>query len=111
MYTQTYPFKHTKIGGKTIVIAICPTCRKILKPTRTRRSRSGTHGEGYYVHEHPIESIWLEQSNSGIRSITVPPSLEPVKDLLERMWIYEDSCVEDIKNAVLAYFASQGGRR
>jgi hypothetical protein len=95
--------------GKTIVIAICPTCRRVLEPSRTRRSRSGTHGEDYYVHEHAIEALWLEQSSSGIRRITVPPSLEPVKDLLERTWIYEDSCVEDVVNVVQAYF--QGGRR
>jgi hypothetical protein len=107
VYTQTYTFRSTRLGGRTVVVAVCPTCRKILEPSRVRRSRSGTHGEDYYVHEHPIEALWLEQSNSGIRTITVPPSLEPIKDLLERTWIYEDSCVEDVINVVRAYLMTK----
>jgi hypothetical protein len=111
MYTYEFPFRSTRLGGKTIVIAVCPTCKKVLEPTRTRRSKAGTHGEDYYVHEHQVEALWLEQSNSGIRRIAVPPSLQQIKDLLERTWIYEDSCVEDVENAVRAYFASQGSKR
>jgi len=107
MYRQEYPFRSTRMGGKTIVIAICPVCKKVLEPSRTRRSRSGTHGEDYYVHEHPIEALWLKQSNSGIRTITVPPSLQEIEDLLERTWIYEDSCVEDVINVVRAYFMTK----
>jgi hypothetical protein len=106
-YVQEYPFRSTRLGGKTVVIAVCPTCRKILRPSRTRRSRAGTHGEDYYVHEHPIEALWLEQNNSGIRRIAVPPSLQPIKNQLERMWLYEGSSVGAVKNAVRAYFASK----
>jgi hypothetical protein len=107
MFRQAYPFRSTRMGGRTIVIAVCPLCKKILEPSRVRRSRTGTHGEDYYVHRHPIESVWLKQSNSGIRTITVPPSLEPIRDLLERTWIYEDSCADDVVNVIRAYFMTK----
>jgi hypothetical protein len=91
------------MGGLTSYIAVCMTCKKVIRPLRTRFSRSGTHGTEYYVHEHPLVFIELNQSNSGNRSIVVPKELEEIKADLERMWIYESCYVSDIKNYVETY--------
>jgi hypothetical protein len=97
VYTYERPWRHTKLGGITTYIAICKTCRKTIAPTRTRRSHSGTHGEDYYVHEHPLCFIKLTQSNSGNREASadaaVPAELAAiVKDL----WMFTDSTIHEI---------------
>jgi hypothetical protein len=101
-----FPFRSTRMGALTKVIAVCLECKKILSPSRVQRSKTGNHGTDYYVHEHPIVPIWLEQSNSGKRTITVPDELSCVKDLLEVTWLYEDSSIDDVINAVRAYLLS-----
>jgi len=101
-----FPYRRTRLGGLTKVIAVCLECKKILAPSRVYRSKTGNHGVDYYVHEHSIVPIWLEQSNSGRRSISVPPDVQEIKDLLEITWLYEDSDVNDVVNAVRAYLLS-----
>jgi len=103
MFTYEKPTRNTRMGGLTAYIAICMTCKKVIKPTRSRRSKSGTHGTEYYVHEHQLKFIELYQSNSGNRSIVVPEELNEIRAEVERMWIYEPSYVSDIKNYVEAY--------
>jgi hypothetical protein len=102
-YTYVAEWRHTKMGAITEEIVVCLVCKKVLEPTRVRRTRSGTHGEDYYVHEHPLTSIVLEESNSGRRTVVVPKELEETRDLVERAWIYEDATVEDIRKAVAQY--------
>jgi len=91
------------MGAITEEIVVCMVCKKVLAPSRTRRSRTGTHGEDYYVHEHPLVSIVLEQSNSGRRRVVVPKELAEVEDLLERAWVYEGATPEDIRKAIEQY--------
>jgi hypothetical protein len=102
-----YPFRNTRMGGLTKVIVICLECRKILQPSRVERSRSGSHGEDYYVHEHPPVSVYLEQSNSGKRRITIPQELESIRDILETVWCYESSEVNDVITVLKAYLMSK----
>jgi hypothetical protein len=102
-----FPYRHTRLGGLTKVIVVCLQCRKILNPSRVQRSRSGCHGTDYYVHEHNIVAIWLEQSNSGRRTITVPNELAEIMDILHVTWLYDNSDVNDIVNVVRAYLLSK----
>lgn len=96
-------YRNTRYGGLTKNIAICLECKKVIKPTRLRLSRSGTHGTEYYVHEHQLYFITLIQSNSGNRSIVVPEKLNDVEVDLERMWIYEGCSVNDVINYLIKY--------
>jgi len=101
-----FPYRSTRMGALTKAIVVCLECKKVLQPSRTQRSRTGNHGSDFYVHEHPLAAILLEQSNSGKRSIVVPDSLSKIRDLLEITWLYESSDVNDVVNAVRAYLLS-----
>jgi hypothetical protein len=103
VYTYVAEWRSTNMGAITREIVVCMVCRRVLEPTRRRRSRSGTHGEDYYVHEHPMISIILEQSNSGKRYVSVPKELEKIKELVERAWVYEDASISDIKASIEQY--------
>jgi hypothetical protein len=96
-------YRYTNMGGLTKYVAVCMTCRKIIKPTNTRRSRRGTHGEDYYVHEHPLEFILLYSNNSGNKSIEVPASLKHIQQELERAWIYENVSIDVIIKLIDSY--------
>jgi hypothetical protein len=98
-------FRSTRMGGVTKYIAVCLTCKSTIKPVSVRRSRSGTHGEDYYVHEHPLEFILLYSSNRGVRAMSVPDMLKPVQDVLEKMWIYENAPVSKIAEFINAYLS------
>lgn len=102
-----FPYRRTGMGALTKAIVICTECKKVLQPSRTQRSKTGNHGTDYYVHEHPVVALILEQSNSGKRSISVPTELSEIKDLLEITWLYENSDVGDVVNAVKAYLMSK----
>ena len=60
-------WRHTRMGGRTENIAICEWCRTIINPIRVRYSRSGTHADEFYAHEHELAFLVLVQSNSGNR--------------------------------------------
>jgi hypothetical protein len=102
-----YPFRWTRMGGLTKVIVVCMQCRNILNPSRVQRSRSGCHGTDYYIHEHNVTPILLEQSNSGKRYITVPYELREIADLLYITWLYNTSSVDDIVDIVRTYLMSK----
>jgi hypothetical protein len=57
----------------------------VVKPINTRISRSGTHGEDYYVHEYPLGFLILYSSNGGNKPITVPDILKPIQKQFEIM--------------------------
>ena len=103
-----FPYRHTRLGGLTKVIVVCMQCRKILNPSRVQRSRSGCHGTDYYVHEHPVCAVYLEQSNSGKRTITVLDELAEIMDILHITWLYENSDVDDIVDIIKTYLLSKG---
>jgi hypothetical protein len=105
-YTYVVPYRNTRMGALTLYIAVCPVCKKIVKPTYTRRSKAGSHGEDYYVHEHMLSFIILERSNRGRRYIKVPDVLSSIQQELERMWVYEGATVKDIIKLVSLYLSS-----
>ena len=102
-YVYTAEWRRTEMGAITEEIVVCLVCKRVLEPSRRRRTMSGTHGEDYYVHEHPMTSIVLEESNSGRRKVVVPRELEEIKDLIERIWVYEGATVNDVRKAVEQY--------
>jgi len=91
------------MGGYTKYIGVCLVCKRVIKPTSTRRSRSGTHGEDYYTHEHELKFILLYSSNRGNKSVSVPDELRPIQNDLERMWIYENVSVHEIIEFISSY--------
>jgi hypothetical protein len=89
-YNYVQPVRHTRMGGRTRPIGICDTCG-LVEPHATRSSKSGTHGEWFYSHPHPLCFLILESSNTGKRSYRIEgqPS-ERVRQHLEaagRAWI------------------------
>ena len=104
-YTYIKHYRSTNMGGVTKYIAICMTCKRIIKPTNARRSKSGTHGEDYYVHEHPLEFILLYSSNRGNRSVSVPNTLKPIQEQLEILWVYKNSSVYEIVEFINSYLS------
>jgi hypothetical protein len=105
IYTYEKEYRHTRLNGLTISIAICLECKKVIEPTRKYRSKTKTHGKDYYVHEHPLLFITLVQSNRGYRVIGVPKELEDMYIVLERLWVYEGKTVEEIIEYIKSYLA------
>jgi hypothetical protein len=92
-------YRWTRMGGVTYYIAYCSTCRCILPPTSKRRTRSGTHGEDYWVHEHQLVFLCLESSNQGNRSLHADPSFpEKLRQVAEVAWIYERRDAEEVED-------------
>jgi hypothetical protein len=97
LYKYEMPWRFTRKGGITVYIAICPACRKAIKPTRTKRSRFGTHGEEYYAHEHPLSFIKLVQSNSGNRSVAAIGNIpEELRMLVRDFWVFLGADIGEI---------------
>jgi hypothetical protein len=62
-YHYTQPVRHTRMGGFTRPVAVCDLCG-VVRPHAVRQSKSGTHGEWYYSHPHPLSFLVLESSNT-----------------------------------------------
>ena len=105
IYTYEKEYRHTRLGGLTISIGVCMICRKVVEPTRKYRSKTKTHGIDYYVHEHPLLFITLVQSNRGYRVVKIPKELIFLTEDLERLWVYEEKDVNDIKSYLESYLA------
>jgi hypothetical protein len=105
LYKYKWPWRHTRKGGITDYIAVCSTCKRMVPPTRTRLSRSGTHGEDYWAHEHELSFIVLKQSNSGIRTVeTVGDVPAELLETVRNAWLYENRSVPGIVSLVIDWF-------
>jgi hypothetical protein len=94
LYRYEVEWRHTRYGAVTEYIAICPQCKRVVPPARIQLSRSGTHGEDYYVHAHPLVFIKLTQSNSGNRDVGAIGDVP--KELVEAVrtaWVWEGCSV------------------
>jgi hypothetical protein len=102
LYRYEMPWRHTRFGAVTDHIAICLECKRVVPPARTRFSRSGTHGEDYYVHVHPLVFIKLTQSNSGVRDVAAVGDVpKELIELVRAAWLYEDRSVPGITSLVM----------
>jgi hypothetical protein len=105
MYKYEKAWRLTRCGGLTIYIAICNTCGERVEPTRERRSKGGTHGTDYYVHEHPLSFILLMQSNSGVRTCDFIGEVpEQLFDIVKDYWLYLGASVSDIEEVIDKWF-------
>jgi len=89
VYRYAKPWRKTGLGGMTYHIAWCNTCQAIVSPVSFRRSRSGTHGEDYWLHEHPLAFIRLVSSNSGRRELSCEGEVpEWLRIAAEDAWLW-----------------------
>jgi hypothetical protein len=96
VYVKEY--RWTGMGGITYYIAYCPVCQRILPPTSKRRTRSGTHGEDYWVHEHQLFFLRLKSSNRGNRCLSADPSFpEKLRQVAEVTWVYERKSAGEVE--------------
>ena len=104
LYRYTRDWRWTRLDGITWSIAVCMACRRVVKPTSIRRTRSGTHGEDYYEHEHPLKFVLLTQSNSGIRHYYIDMGLEFLDELVRSLWIFRrlwpQEVIEEIEKSL-----------
>jgi len=107
MFTYEKPTRNTRYGGLTRNIAICLECKKVIKPSRVRISKSGTHGTEYYIHEHQLKFIELYQSNSGNRSIIVPEEFSEIEGDLKTMWVYEGCSVNEVIDYISKFLTTK----
>ena len=89
---RSFYYRKTQLGGlsKTIVVID----GKVVLPSRERRSRSGTHGEDYYLlsKEQWNKAVLLHfsRSNSGHRNLIVEsatPLPEGLAEKLKKLWV------------------------
>jgi hypothetical protein len=95
---EYYYRNNIKAPGLTKAIVVLDG--RVLRPSRTRRSRTGAHGEDYYcLSQGEWNRAWviiLEQTNSGKRYVSTINVPESVKELIERAWIYEGATVSEV---------------
>jgi hypothetical protein len=102
-FAYVQPIRRTRMGGLTKAIAVCEVCG-VVRPYHVRYSKSGTHGEAYYAHRHPLVFLLLERSNTGRNSFAIDgqPServrrvLEAVGQAWERHRTSLEAAYEDI---------------
>jgi len=96
---KEFPYKNTRMGGLIKYLVFLDG--KLVQPSRIKRSRSGNHGDDYYLlSEDQWRRAWilvLERSNSGKRKIEFIGNIpNEAKKQLEEIWIYTDSWIDDI---------------
>ena len=114
-YSYVQPVRHTRMGGLTKPIAVCDACG-VVRPHHIRRSKSGTHGEAYYSHPHPLSFLILERTNTGRKSFSIEgqPSdrvrqhLEVVGQAWDRHRISYEAAYEDIVSELGETFGEAG---
>jgi len=78
-----------KFGAITLEIAVCNTCKAVIPPSSRYFSKTGAHGEFYYVHEHPLDVILLHRSNSGRKGCGTSSGLSHLHEAIRKVWIFE----------------------
>jgi hypothetical protein len=97
-------WRWTGMGGITMSIAVCEECNAVVEPARARRSRSGTHGEDFYVHPHRLAFLVLYQSNAGNRRYNIDG--EPggrtrrIFEAAADQWIYYGAGPDEVRRYV-----------
>ena len=86
-----------KSNGITYPVAICTTCKRVVEPINIELSKTGSHGRLYYVHEHPLTFIVLEQSNSGKRRVRwVNGYMKILNEVVEYAWIINGQSIKEV---------------
>jgi len=89
---KSFYYRKTRLGGlsKTVVVVN----NRVVMPSRERRSRSGTHGEDYYLLRSDewrrAVLLHFSQSNRGHRSLVIEsatPLPEGLAEKLRMLWV------------------------
>jgi len=95
----TASWRRTGMGAITHPIALRAVGNRVVlvRPTRKELSRSGNHGRWYYLRDDVDILLYLEQSNSGKRSVILSICRLPqelcsrVLDIAETLWVGFDT--------------------
>jgi hypothetical protein len=86
---REFPFRRTGMGAITRAVVVVNG--KVVQPIRSRRSRTGNHGEDHYcLLPEEWKKSWivvLEQSNSGRRYIHFENVPENAAKAIEEAWV------------------------
>jgi len=107
MFVTAY-WRRTGMGGISHPIALKREGDKlrIVNPTRKEFSRSGNHGRWYYLRDDVDILLYLEQSNSGKRSVILSICRLPqelcsrVVDVAETLWVGMGAYHTDVEKAL-----------
>jgi len=91
----TAGWRRTGMGAITHPIALRAVGNRLVlvRPTRKESSRSGNHGRWYYLRNEVDVLLYLEQSNSGRRSVVLSICKLPqdecsrILDVAETLWV------------------------
>jgi hypothetical protein len=104
----TASWRRTGMGAVTHPIALKLTDSKLMlvRPTREEYSRSGSHGRWYYLRDEVDVLLYLEQSNSGNRSVILSICHLPqevcsrIDDVTRTLWIGMGASTKDVEKAL-----------
>ena len=96
---KSFYFRETRMGGLTRTVLVSSKDFEVIRPTRTRRSKSGTHGEDIYCVEDwsSVAILRFERSNRGRTYLYCDNVSKDVCDELRKIFEVTDSVEETIK--------------
>jgi hypothetical protein len=89
-----------------VVLKLSDNKLMLVRPTRKEDSRSGSHGRWVYLRDEVVVLLYLEQSNSGKRSIILSICRLPqevcsrIADVAETLWIGFGASTSEVKKAL-----------
>jgi len=110
-------WRRTGWGGITHPVALRLIGRwlKVVKPWKREYSRTGRHGAWYYMKNEVDVLIYLEQSNSGKRSVRISRCrlatelCRLVEETARSVWFAEGAAVCQVEEALEELTIGQGG--
>ncbi|MFZ8811181.1 MAG: hypothetical protein ACO2PN_24135 [Pyrobaculum sp.] len=102
-------WRRTGMGAITHPIALKAVGNKLIlvRPMRKEFSRSGNHGRFYYLRDEVEVLLYLEQSNSGKRSVILSICRLPqelcsrITDVAEALWVgFDTYYTADVEKAL-----------
>jgi len=105
----TASWRRTGMGAITHPVALRAVGNRLIlvQPTRKEYSRSKSHGRWYYLRDEVDVLIYLEQSNSGKRSVILSICRLPqevcsrIVDVAETLWVgFDTYYTADVEKAL-----------
>jgi hypothetical protein len=99
-----FEYRYT-LNTRALTVSIVVVDGKVLRPTRSERSRTGAHGTDYYcLSEEEWSRTWtitLIQSNSGKRYVDFSDNVPPnIREIVEYLWLNKGVSVEKIEKTI-----------
>ncbi len=105
----TASWRRTGMGAITHPIALRAVGNRLVlvRPTREEYSRSKSHGRWYYLRDEVDVLLYLEQSNSGKRSVILSicrlpqETCQRIADVAETLWVgFDTHYTADVEKAL-----------